>query len=127
MDRRTAEAHIRFLAEADKIAPTQHAKTRAPKAGKFPLTRAQMRECLIHGSISEGPTPDIRETDGWRFTMRRFRAGTNTDEKHEVAGVLIVEKKVIVITGYGWGKTVSRVTSRKSKHRDEQDDDGLQS
>ncbi|QJE73686.1 hypothetical protein HHL28_11820 [Aerophototrophica crusticola] len=100
MDRKKAEAHIRFLAEVDRIALTAHAMVRNPGAGKQPLTREQIKRCLIHGSVVEGPVPDLREPNGWKFTMRRFRTG----EAHEVAGVLVVERKILVITGYEWVK-----------------------
>jgi hypothetical protein len=100
MNRVQAKAHIKFLAEADRIAPLTHALTRAPDNGKYPLTREQMKQCLIHGTIVEGPASDIKVTDGWKFTMHRFREG----ERNEVAGVLMPERKVIVITGYGWEK-----------------------
>jgi hypothetical protein len=100
MNRVHAKAHIKFLAEADRIAPLTHALKRAPEKGKYPLAREQMKQCLIHGTIVEGPASDIKVTDGWKFTMHRFREG----ERNEVAGVLIPEQKAIVITGYGWEK-----------------------
>ena len=100
MNRVQAKAHIKFLAEADRIAHLTHALTRAPEKGKYPLTREQMKQCLIYGTIVEGPASDIKVADGWKFTMHRFRQG----ERNEVAGVLIPERKVIVITGYGWEK-----------------------
>jgi hypothetical protein len=100
MNRVQAKAHIKFLAEEDRIAPLTHALTRAPEKGKYPLTREQMKQCLIHGTIVEVPASDIKITNGWKFTMHRFREG----ERNEVAGVLMPEQKVIVITGYGWAK-----------------------
>jgi len=115
MDRKRAEAHIRFLAEADRIAPLPHALVRSPEAGKYPLTREQMKLCLLKGALTEGPVPDIREAEGWKFTMRRVL----DEERYEVAGVLIVEKKVLVITGYGLDAT----GRRKPKRRMDVDDD----
>ena len=117
MDRQTAMTAIEALVMAGKMALTDHAKNRDPTRGKYPLTGEQIRNCLLNGSISEGPTPDIRETDGWKVTVTRYRA----DEKHEVAAVLIVEKKVLVITGYGWEKLTARIRKRQ-KDEDENDE-----
>jgi|SRR5688500_12695208 hypothetical protein len=121
MNRVQAKAHIKFLAEADRIAHLTHALTRAPEKGKYPLTREQMKQCLIHGTIVEGPASDIKVTDGWKFTMHRFREG----ERNEVAGVLIPERKVIVITGYGWAKwkPVTKQALQKLEDDDHDDDE----
>ena len=51
------------------------------------------------------------------MTVTRYRA----DEKHEVAAVLIVEKKVLVITGYGWEKLTARIRKRQ-EDEDENDE-----
>lgn len=112
MNRHTAKAAIETLVTAGRMAFTEHAKARDPSRGKYPLTREQIRNCLLNGSITEGPFPDIKVTDGWKVTVTRFKA----DEKHEVAAVLIVEKNVLVITGYGWDKKVSRVRPRRAEH-----------
>ena len=100
MDRITAKVAIVELVTAGKVAYTKHADIREPKRGKFPLTREQNKNCLLRGVITEGPAPDIREAGGWKVTVTSFRG----DEKHEVAALLIIEKRVLVITGYGWEK-----------------------
>jgi hypothetical protein len=84
----------------DRIVFTRHAKERNPSRGKFPLTREQVKNCLIHGVITEGPAPDMREADGWKMRLTRPR----DLEKHEVACVLIIDKNVLVITAYGYGR-----------------------
>jgi hypothetical protein len=53
---------------------------------------------LIHGVITEGPAQDIRERDGWKMRITRMR----DQEEHEVACVLVVDKNVLIITGYGY-------------------------
>jgi hypothetical protein len=116
MDRQAAKTAIEALVRAGKMALTGHAKIRDPARGKYPLTREQIQNCLLNGSITEGPAPDIKEAGGWKVTVTRFKA----DEKHEVAAVLIVEKRVLVITGYGWEK----VTPRTRKRHADQDEDG---
>lgn len=100
MNRTAAKRAVRQLAEADRIALTNHARTRDPGKGKFPLTREQIKTCLIHGVITEGPAPDIKEPDGWKMRITRMR----DSERHEVACVLIVEKNVLIITGYGYSR-----------------------
>ncbi len=72
MNRIDAKRAVKILAEADRIAFTDHAKIREPARGKLPLTREQVKNCL------------------------RLR----DQEKHEVACVLVVEKHVLIITGY---------------------------
>lgn len=114
MDRPSAKAEIETLVKAGKLALTDHAKNRDPKRGKYPLTREQIGNCLLNGTITEGPAPDIKIADGWKVTVTRFRS----DEKHEVAAVLIVEKRILVITGYGWEKKVTRVRPQRTE-RDE--------
>jgi hypothetical protein len=96
MNKNDARKAVRKLAEADLIALTEHAKKRAPDSGKFPLTREQIKNCLIHGVITEGPAPDIKEPDGWKMRVTR----TRDQEVHEVACVLIIDKKVLIITSY---------------------------
>lgn len=98
MNKADAKKVVRKLAEGDRIAVTLHAKKRNPAGGKFPLTREQVKNCLIHGIITEGPAPDIKEPDGWKMRITRVRA----EEEHEVACVLIVDKNVLIITGYGY-------------------------
>ena len=93
-----ARKAVRALAASSRIAFTLHAKTRNPAARKFPLTREQVKNCLIHGVITEGPVPDIREPDGWKMRITRLRE----QEAHEVACVLIPEQNVLIITGYGY-------------------------
>ncbi|WP_148213472.1 hypothetical protein [Rhodospirillum centenum] len=118
-----ARAQIRFLAEADRLLLLRHARNREPGAGKFPLTREQIRQCLLHGVVREGPSPDIREPEGWKFTMRRLREG----ERHEVAGVLIPGRNVLVITGYGWdriGRRPRRGAGGKRGEGQDNDDGG---
>jgi len=100
MDKVTAKNAIKALALGDRIVFTLHAKRRDPARGKFPLTREQVKNCLIHGVITEGPVPDLREPDGWKMRLTRLR----DREKHEVACVLIVDKDVLVITAYGYGR-----------------------
>lgn len=96
MNRLDAKKAVRALAEGDQIAFTQHAQRRDPAKGKFPLTREQVKNCLIHGVITEGPAQDIKEPNGWKMRITRLR----DQEKHEVACVLVVEKHVLIITGY---------------------------
>lgn len=66
--------------------------------GKFPLTREHVKNCLIHGVITEGPTRDIREPDGWKMRVTRLREG----EEHEVACVLMLDRGVLIITAHGY-------------------------
>jgi hypothetical protein len=98
MNRSGARKLVKAFALGDRIAFTLHAKTRDPAAGKFPLTREQVKNCLIHGVITEGPAPDIREPNGWKMRITRLRE----QEEHEVACVLIVDQGVLIITGYGY-------------------------
>jgi hypothetical protein len=97
MDRVAAKNAVKALALGDRIVFTLHAKKRDPVRGKFPLTREQVKNCLVHGVVTEGPTPDLKEPDGWKMRITRLR----DQEKHEVACVLIVDKNVLVITAYG--------------------------
>ena len=98
MNRSDARKAIRSLALSDRIAFTLHAKKRNPIAGKFPLTREQVKNCLIHGVITEGPAPDIKVVNGWKVRVTRLRE----QEEHEVACVLVIEEGVLIITGYGY-------------------------
>lgn len=115
MDQPTAKAAIVTLVKAGKFALTTHAKIRDPKRGKYPLTREQIGNCLLNGTITEGPIPDIKIADGWKVTVTRFKS----DEKHEVAAVVIVERRVLVITGYGWEKAVARVRPQRTAQDEE--------
>jgi hypothetical protein len=117
MDRTSAKAAIVELVMASKVAYTKHADIREPKRGKFPLTREQNKNCLLKGVITEGPAPDIREAGGWKVTVTSFKG----DERHEVAALLIIEKRVLVITGYGWEK-ISRPRSPCTGRVDETED-----
>lgn len=118
MDRPTAKAAIVDLVTAGKVAYTKHADIRNPKRGKYPLTREQNKNCLLSGVITEGPAPDIREAGGWKVTVTSFRG----DEKHEVAAVLIIEKRILVITGYGWEK-ISRARPRRAERAEDDAND----
>jgi len=120
MDRSSAKRAIATLARDGKLALTQHAKDRAPEKGKYPLTLEQIRNCLIHGNIIEGPAPDLLargHKDAWKFTVERLKAA----ERHIVAGVLIVETRILVITGFEWSKPVRRNPPLKSNDYDEDD------
>ncbi len=98
MDKIAAKNAVEALALSDRIAFTTHAKRRNPASGKFPLTREQVKNCLIHGVVTEGPAPDIKEPNGWKMRITRLR----DQERHEVACVLMIEKRVLIITGYGY-------------------------
>ena len=100
MNKVDARKSVRKLAESDRIAFTEHARKRDPARGKFPLTREQVRNCLIHGVITEGPSQDIKEPNGWKMRITRVR----DQEEHEVVCVLVVDKNVLIITGYGYGR-----------------------
>ena len=100
MDKVAAKNAVKALALGDRIVFTLHAKKRNPAGGKFPLTREQVKNCLIHGVVTEGPAPDLKEPNGWKMRLTRLR----DQERHEVACVLIVERNVLVITGYGYGR-----------------------
>ncbi len=98
MNLRDAEADIHAIAAADeaKVFLTRHGKRRDPTNAKPPLTKQEIVRVLEAGSIVEGPAPDLVIENGWKFTMVR----TNGDERHVVAGVLVPQTKVVVITGY---------------------------
>jgi hypothetical protein len=100
MDKVAAKNAVKALALGDRIIFTLHARKRKPAGGKFPLTREQVKNCLIHGVVTEGPAPDMKEPDGWKMRLTRLRE----EERHEVACVLIVDKNVLVITAYGYGR-----------------------
>lgn len=100
MDKVSARNAVKALALGDRIVFTLHARNRDPARGKFPLTREQVKNCLVHGVITEGPAPDLKEPDGWKMRITRLR----DQEKHEVACVLIEDKNVLVITGYGYSR-----------------------
>jgi hypothetical protein len=57
-----------------------------------------VKNCLVHGVVSEGPAPDLKERNGRKMRITRL----HDREKHEVASVLILEKNVLVITAYGY-------------------------
>ncbi len=98
MDRRQAEAEIHKIAASDsgQVFLLVHAKRRKPDIGKYPLTKAEIVSVLEAGRISEGPSPDLVVKDGWKFTMTR----TSDGHTYCVAGVLVPETEILVITGY---------------------------
>jgi hypothetical protein len=100
MDKVSAKNAVKALALGDRILFTLHAKKRDPVRGKFPLTREPVKNCLVHGVVTEGPAPDLKETNGWKMRITRLR----DQEMHEVACVLIVHRNVLVITGYGYSR-----------------------
>ena len=100
MNQADARKAVRALAAGDRIAFTLHARRRHPARGKFPLTREQVKNCLLHGIVTEGPAPDIKEPNGWKMRMTRVR----DREEHEVACVLIPDEHLLVITAYGYRK-----------------------
>ncbi len=100
MDKVSAGNAVKALALGDRIVFTWHAKRRDPTRGKFPLTREQVKNCLIHGVITEGPAPDLKEPNGWKMRITRLR----DREEHEVACVLILGKNVLVITAYSYAR-----------------------
>lgn len=121
MDKISAKRAIAALAQGGKLALTQHAKLRAPDKGKYPLTLEQIRNCLIHGNVVEGPTPDFQtkgDKDAWKFTMERLKA----TERHVVAGVLIVETRILVITGFEWSKPTRRKPPVVEDYDNDEDD-----
>jgi hypothetical protein len=100
MNKADVRKAVGALAAGDRIAFTLHARTRHPARGKFPLTREQVKNCLIHGVVTEGPAPDIKEPDGWKMRVTRMR----DREEHEVACVLVPDRHLLVITAYGYRK-----------------------
>lgn len=96
MDRRTAQNEARRLVAAGKLALTEHAKVRDPGRGKYPLVRSEIEKCILHGSIVEGPVPDIKIAGAWTMTFSRLTG----DSHHTAAIVLRPGIVVIVITAY---------------------------
>jgi hypothetical protein len=97
VDRKAARDAIRALAkDRDKVRFTRHARKRDPEAGKPPISERQAVQCLLSGFLTEDPTPDISLTNGWKFTCQRTADETMT----VVAGVVVPETKILVITAY---------------------------
>lgn len=100
MNPRVAERFIRELVmnHPERVFLTAHAKRRDPSAGKHPLTVSQIHACLLKGTVTEPPAPDLKMSEGWKVRVTRNRAG----ELHEVAAVLVPETRILVITAYAW-------------------------
>jgi hypothetical protein len=98
MRRADAQAEIHRIAREsqDNVRLTRHAEVRNPGVGKLPLMKPEIVAVLREGIVTEGPFPDIRIADAWKFTMRRVYGL----QKFEVAGVLLPEANILVITGY---------------------------
>lgn len=97
MTRNEAQAAIRALAkDRSRLRFTNHALERDPTAGKYPISERQAVQCLLNGFLKEGPAPDISLANGWKFTCER--AAEESDIV--VAGVVVPEKMLLVITGY---------------------------
>jgi hypothetical protein len=123
MDRPTAQAEIRKLAPFfDKVRPTKHALIRDPASGKIPLTKLEMMQTLEHGTVVEGPFPDISIAGGWTFAVQRF-----VDRKTvKVAGVLVPSSHILVITGYEIVSGKRRRAVAKADIEDDESDDGTE-
>jgi hypothetical protein len=105
LNRKDAQAEIwRLSADRSTLRFTTHALVRDPKSGKHPITERQAALCLQNGRISEGPSPDIKLANGWKFTMHRKGEEADTT----VAGVLVPAEKILVITGYETRTAVRR-------------------
>ena len=98
MDKRRAEHAIHTIALTDsgRVYLTNHARLRDPDGGKRPLTKPEILAVLEYGRIIEGPVEDIKVAGGWKFTMARHYEG----HYYRVAGVLVPEFRVLVITGF---------------------------
>ena len=109
MNRVNAQAEIRKLAtERGNLRFTRHALTRDPKNNKFPISELQAAQCLRNGILWEDPVPDIKLANGWKFTMGRKME----EVEIVVAGVLVPQDKVLVITGFESRLSVPRVGLR---------------
>ena len=119
MHRAAAQVAIRKLAPFhDKVRLTDHAKVRDPGKGKMPLTKMEIMACLEHGSVVEGPYADMKMAGGWVFTVERFV----DDRKCRVAGVLVPEQFILVITGFSVEQAKRRPPRPASDDGDEEDD-----
>ncbi len=58
--RRLASVRTRFLV-------TDHARTREPGKGRFPLSDRALVNCInaVGARVTEGPVADLREPGGW--------------------------------------------------------------
>lgn len=118
MTRDEAQTEIRRLAaNRDNLRFTTHARGRSPEAGKYPISERQVAQCLQNGFLVGNPTPDIKLADGWKFTCRRAHEETVT----EVAGVVVPERMILVITGYEDRPFRPKTNPRDG--RDEEDED----
>jgi hypothetical protein len=92
-----AQKEIRRLAaNRDSLRFTTHALERDPKSGKYPISERQVADCLLKGLIDGNPAPDIKLANGWKFTFFRREEDCET----VVAGVLVPNQMILVITGY---------------------------
>lgn len=98
MNRRQAEAEIHriVISDSGRVYLTKHARERNPSIGKRPLTRMEIVTVLESGSITEGPSEDIKLGGGWKFTMLK----SYDRHTYRVAGVLIPQSRILVITGF---------------------------
>ncbi len=121
MNKATAQAEIRKLAPwYEKVRLTEHAKKRDPASGKLPLTKKEIMAALEHGTIVEGPYPDLKMPGGWTFTVER-----NVDEQRcRVAGVLVPQEFILVITGYAIIPQTRRAPQAANDEDDEDNGDG---
>ncbi len=110
MHKRRAEEQIHEIANSDsgRVFLYKHAKKRDPEIGKLPLTKPQMTGVLACGRITEGPSPDSIVANGWKFTMTRAM----NMHTYYVAGVLVPDDTVLVITGY---EDISNRASRSAR------------
>lgn len=80
-----------LAADTAKIVITNHCKDRQRERG---ITRRQVEQCLIKGTITEGPS---RTPHGdWKLSLFRHAAG------EELTCVVVIDwpKKLIVVTAY---------------------------
>jgi hypothetical protein len=98
MNAAQAQEDIRRIVAADdgRVFLSDHAGIRNPAIGKHPLTKQEILGVLATGLIDEGPSPDLKVPNGWKFRMRKSRE----KQTFYVVGVLVPETRVLVITGY---------------------------
>jgi hypothetical protein len=109
LNRVKAQAEIRRLAaDRGNLRFTRHALTRDPEHNKFPISERQAAQCLQNGILWEDPAPDIKLANGWKFTMGRKME----EVEIVVAGVLVPQDMLLVITGFENRLTVPRVRLR---------------
>lgn len=120
MTRNGAQTEIRRLAtDRDKIRFTDHALKRDPGKGKHPISERQTVNCLLSCILHEDPTPDLKLANGWKFTAQRTQEETTTT----VAGVLVVDTRILVITGYEERRFRRRGEPGKADAQDSEEDD----